>query len=92
MKDLKPIFRYLYPCRREFILAILLLFVECGCEMVIPLLMSQIIDNGVATGDVALIWLQGGKMAACAALALAAGLTYARFAARAAYRFGAALR
>ena len=92
MKDLKPILRYLYPCRREFILAILLLFVECGCEMVIPLLMSQIIDNGVATGDVALIWIQGGKMAACAALALAAGLTYARFAARAAYRFGAVLR
>ena len=30
MKDLKPILRYLYPCRREFILAILLLFVECS--------------------------------------------------------------
>lgn len=36
--------------------------------------------------------LQGGKMAVCAALSLISGLLYARFAAAAAYGFGAELR
>ena len=92
MRDLKKILPYLRPCRRELILAVSLLLVECCLEMAIPLLMTRIIDDGVADGNVPLIWLQGGKMAGCALLALAAGLLYARFAARAAYRFGAGLR
>ena len=92
MRELRSIARYLAPCRREFILAIFLLVIECGFELVIPLLMTSIIDVGVAEGDVGIILLQGGKMAACAVLALLSGLLYARFAARAAYGFGAALR
>ena len=92
MRDLRNMARYLSPCRRELAAAVALLFLECALELVIPLLMSRIIDEGVASGDVAFIWLQGGKMALCAVLALAAGLLYARFAARAAYRFGANLR
>ena len=92
MRELRSIARYLAPCRREFLLAIFLLVIECGFELVIPLLMTSIIDVGVAEGDVGIILLQGGKMAACAVLALLSGLLYARFAARAAYGFGAALR
>ena len=88
MKDLRTMARYLRPCRWDFFVAILLLLVECGFEMAIPLLMTGIIDDGVALGDVPRIWKLGAAMALCAGLALIAGFIYARFAARAAYRFG----
>ena len=92
MKDLRTLIPYLYPCRWDFLIAIFLLLLECVFEMSIPLLMSQIIDDGVAAGNVAFIWRQGGMMALCAVLALVAGFIFARFSARAAYRFGADLR
>ena len=37
MKDLRTMARYLRPCRWDFFVAILLLLVECGFEMAIPL-------------------------------------------------------
>ena len=92
MNELKRLAPYLSTCRRDLLLAVILLLGECFFEMVIPLVMTKIIDVGVARGDVALICIQGGKMAACAGLALATGFLYARFAARAAYRFGGELR
>ena len=92
MRDLRVMARYLSPCRWDFFIAILLLLVECGFEMAIPLLMTGIIDDGVALGDVPRIWKLGAAMALCAGLALIAGFIYARFAARAAYRFGGGLR
>ena len=92
MRDLRVMARYLRPCRWDFFVAILLLLVECGFEMAIPLLMTGIIDDGVALGDVPRIWKLGAAMALCAGLALIAGFIYARFAARAAYRFGGGLR
>ena len=92
MKDLRYVFRYLAPCRRAFLIAVALLFLECCFELTIPLLMSRIIDLGVAKGNPDVILRQGGWMVACAVLALLSGLLYARFAARAAYGFGAELR
>lgn len=92
MGDLKYISSYLRPCRRDLTLAVLLLLVEGFLEMLIPLLMTDIVDIGVPGHDVPLILRQGGKMAACALVALGTGLLYARFAARAAYRFGAEIR
>ena len=92
MRDLRVLARYLAPCRRDFAAAVALLLAECCLEMAIPLLMSRAIDGGVAAGDAAFLCRQGVLMALCAGLALAAGFLYARFAARAAYRFGAGLR
>ena len=45
MRDLRVMARYLSPCRWDFFIAILLLLVECGFEMAIPLLMTGIIDG-----------------------------------------------
>lgn len=92
MKDLKHIFSYLKPYRRDLFLAIFLVFVECVFEMLIPLLMTDMVDIGVANHDIAFLLQQGGKMVLCAILALVTGLLYARYAARAAYGFGAELR
>ncbi len=92
MRDLKYIAAHLRPCRRDLILAMGLVFLESLLEMVIPVIMTDIVDIGVPDHNIPLILQQGGKMALCALLALGTGLLYARFAARAAYRFGAELR
>lgn len=92
MKDLKYIFAYLRPCRRQVAAAVGLVFVECIFEMSIPMLMTGLVDVGVANHDVPYMLGQGGKMVLCALLALVTGLLYARYAARAAYGFGAELR
>lgn len=92
MKDLKYIFSYMRPYRRDLVTAVLLVFAECVFEMIIPLLMSDIVDIGVVNHDLGFMLLQGGRMVLCAVLALITGLMYARFAARAANGFGAELR
>lgn len=84
MQDLKHVFSYLKPYRRDLFLAVGLVFVECIFEMVIPMLMSDLVDQGVPSHDMQVIMLQGSKMILCAVLALITGLLYARFAARAA--------
>lgn len=92
MKDLKRIFSYIKPYRRDCFLAVLLVGVETVFEMIIPLLMTDIVDIGVPSHNIHLLLLPGIKMAVCAALSLICGLLYARFAARTAYGFGAELR
>lgn len=92
MKDLKYIFSYMRPYRRNLMTAVLLVFAECVFEMIIPLLMSDIVDIGVVNHDLGFMLLQGGRMVLCAVFALITGLMYARFAARAANGFGAELR
>ena len=92
MNDLKRLLGYMGPYRKDMILGMLLVIVESSFEMVIPVLMSDIIDTGVAQGDVPAIMTTGLQMAACAVLALITGLLYARYAARASYGFGARIR
>ncbi|PWM56880.1 MAG: ABC transporter [Subdoligranulum variabile] len=92
MQDLRLIFRYGKPYHRDLIAAVALIVVECGFEMVIPVLMSTLIDEGVPAQDMGIILHQGGLMALCAVLALVTGLLYARFAARYANGFAAELR
>ena len=92
MSDLKRLLGYMGPYRKDMILGMLLVIIESSFEMVIPVLMSDIIDTGVAQGDVPAIMTTGLQMAACAVLALITGLLYARYAARASYGFGARIR
>ena len=92
MNDLKRLLGYMGPYRKDMILGMLLVIIESSFEMVIPVLMSDIIDTGVAQGDVPAIMTTGLQMAACAVLALITGLLYARYAARASYGFGARIR
>ena len=92
MNDLKRLFGYMGPYRRDMALGMLLVVVESAFEMVIPILMSDIIDQGVSHGDVREIMWTGVEMAVCAVLALITGLLYARYAARASYGFGARIR
>ncbi|HJG82977.1 MAG TPA: ABC transporter ATP-binding protein/permease [Lacrimispora saccharolytica] len=92
MKDLERIFRYMKPYRKQFILAVLFVVIEASFELTIPMLMADMIDVGVANHDMDYIVERGMIMMGCALLALITGLIYARFSARAANGFGAALR
>ena len=92
MQDLRLIFGYGKPYRRDLVAAVALIVVECGFEMVIPVLMTTLIDDGVPARDMGVMLRQGGLMVVCAVLALITGLLYARYAARFANGFAAELR
>lgn len=92
MHELRRIVGFLGPYRRDAFLGMLLVVIESAFEMVIPILMADIIDVGVATRDLDFIFRQGVLMLACAALSLITGQLYARHAARATYGLGARLR
>ena len=92
MKDLKCLLGYLGRYRWDMVLGGLMVLVESGFELVIPVLMADIIDVGVVNRDVPFILYKGVQMGVCALLALVTGLLYARFAARAAYGWGAGVR
>ena len=89
---LKRMFPYMHKYRKYLWLSCFCVVAETVFELVIPLLMADIIDVGVANQDKTYILLQGSKMIACALLALILGVLYARFAATAGQGFGAELR
>lgn len=75
------------------------LFISCFCviaetifELIIPLLMADIIDIGVANGDTGYIINRGIIMIVCALIALVLGNMYAKYAAMAGQGFGSELR
>lgn len=92
MQDLRMIFRYGKPYRRDCFAAVGLVFIECVFEMIIPMLMSTLVDEGVPGHNMAVIMRQGGLMILCAALSLVTGQLYARYAARFSNGFAAELR
>lgn len=92
MHELRRMLAYLGPYRRDALLGALAVALETSIELVIPLLMANIIDRGIVERDIPAIFTQGALMLACALVALALGLAYARFASRVATGIGANLR
>ncbi|HIY21579.1 MAG TPA: ABC transporter ATP-binding protein/permease [Candidatus Flavonifractor merdigallinarum] len=92
MHDLRRLLHYLGPYRRDMVLGGLLILVETFFELLIPVLMADLIDVGVMNGDMHFLMVKGVQMSICAALSLITGLLYARYAARAAYGWGAQVR
>lgn len=92
MRNLKILFSYLGAYRRDAILGVMFVSVETALELFIPVIMANIIDVGVPTGDVNYMLLLGACMLVCAAFSLVLGLGYARTSARVASGLGANLR
>ena len=92
MRQLKRLLSYLGPYRRDMVIGALLVLLETCFELVIPVLMADLIDVGVANRDMGYILGKGVQMGVCGLLSLSTGLLYARFAARAAYGWGARIR
>ena len=80
------------PYRRQAILAILCIEAETVFELIIPLVMADIIDVGVALGDQRYIIIKGLQMIGMALIALALGQGYARFASACGQGVGAEIR
>ena len=92
MSSLKVLFAYTKGIRRYFVFSILCVAIETSFEVFIPLLMSEIIDVGIAQKDPSVFMEQGLEMIGCAILSLIFGLLYARYAAKAITLFGQRLR
>ena len=48
---MKKLWKYMRDYRREGILAPLFKLLEASLELLVPLVMAQIIDTGIANGD-----------------------------------------
>lgn len=83
-----------YGCKykKQFLLSSICVIAETLFELIIPLIMADIIDIGVAQRDQQYILIKGMQMIACALISLVLGILYARYAATAGQGFGAELR
>ena len=86
------LFSYMGKYRKFACLAIFCITAESIFELLVPFIMADLIDIGVAGGDRAYIYSKGLQMVVCAILALILGAGSARFSALAGQGLGAELR
>ena len=86
------LFSYMGKYRKFAFLAIFCITAESIFELLVPFIMADLIDIGVARGDRAHIYSKGLQMVVCAILALILGAGSARFSALAGQGLGAELR
>ena len=89
---LKRIFSYMKQYKKYAYLALICIAVEAMLELLVPMIMADLIDNGVANGDTHYIYVKGFEMALCALIALVLGIGSARFQALAGQGLGANIR
>lgn len=89
---MKKLWKYMRDYRREGILAPLFKLLEASLELLVPLVMAQIIDIGIANGERGFILSRCGILAALAAVGLVCSITAQYFAAKASVGFAAKLR
>ena len=89
---MQKLFRFLKPYKLELILGPLLKLLEAIFELLVPIVMAKIIDNGISQNDTGYI----GKMCALIVLLGVCGMCFAitcqYLAARCAFHYGADLR
>lgn len=88
----KQFFGYFKNYKKYLYLSAVFVILETLFELIIPLIMADIIDIGVANKDRNYILIKGGLMIICALLSLGLGLLYAKTAAKAGQGFGYELR
>ncbi|MDY2762921.1 MAG: ABC transporter ATP-binding protein [Faecalimonas umbilicata] len=89
---LKRFYVYMEKYRMYAVLSCICVAFETLFELIIPMIMADIIDVGVANGDQAYILERGLQMVFCAGISLVLGIGYARFAALCGQGIGAELR
>lgn len=92
MNDMRRLLKYMGSYKKDMVLGGVLVLIETCFELFIPIMIADLIDTGVANHDIHYIYIKGIQMILCAGAALLTGLLYARYAARAAYGWGAKLR
>lgn len=89
---LRRLFSYMGQYKKYAFLALFCIAAESIFELLVPLIMADLVDVGVASGDRAYIFQKGGEMVFCGVLALILGTGSARFSAMAGQGLGARLR
>lgn len=89
---LRRLFSYMHHYKKYAFLALLCIAAESVFELIVPLIMADLVDIGVASGDRSYIFRKGAQMVICGLIALILGVGSARFAALAGQGLGAELR
>ena len=89
---MKQILKYLKEYKKECICAPLFKLLEASFELIVPLVMAAIIDNGITASDKPYIWKMGCVLVLLAAVGLVSSVTAQYFAAKAAVGFSTKLR
>ncbi len=92
MQATRALARFLRPYWHWALLAPLLMVIEVAMDLLQPWLIERIIDDGVATGDLAYVLRTGGIMIGVAVIGMIGGVGCTIFAVLAAQNFGADLR
>ena len=79
---------YLKPYRIAVVIALILMLTELGVELVQPLLMAKIIDEGILVNDLSAVMKWGGIMGGLSLIAFAAGVINSFYAAHVSQSFG----
>lgn len=86
------VFSHMKPYKWPIAIALLLMLLELSVELIQPLLIAKIIDDGIIAGDKTVIWTWGSGMMALAFVAFFSGAINSYFAAHAAQGFAFDLR
>lgn len=89
---MKTVFAYAKPYKWPAIIALLLMLLELSVELIQPLLIQKVIDDGILAGDETVILKWGSAMMALAFVALFSGVINSYFAAHVAQGYGYDLR
>jgi len=89
---MRGILPFLKPYRLAMGVALFLMLVELVVELLQPLFMSKMIDDGILKEDISVVLLWGGVMALFTIVSFASGLINSFYAAHASQSFGADIR
>ncbi len=78
--------------KKEAVKSPILIILEVICELLLPLVMAEIVDTAIPSGDVGYIFAMGALMLVLALLAMACGVGSAKYASFASQGFGGNLR
>jgi ATP-binding cassette subfamily B protein len=80
---IKTVINNLHEYKKDSVLTPLFMILEVIMEMIIPLMMASIVDNGVAKGDMNHIYKMGALMFVAALIGLTVGILGGRYGAKA---------
>lgn len=89
---MKKLLIYLKDYKKESFLAPLFKMLEAVFELIVPLVVASIIDDGILNGDIKFIVSRSAVLVALAVIGMVAAITAQYFAAKAATGFGKELR
>ncbi|WP_044480298.1 ABC transporter ATP-binding protein [Paenibacillus antibioticophila] len=89
---MRTVLSFLRKYRVAACAALAMMLIELSVELIQPLIISRIIDEGIAVKDLNVVWLWGGILLVSAGIAFVAGLASSFFASHASQGFGFDLR